>query len=276
MRRPGIEPDQLANDQDLAHLQRMAALGELASGITHDFRNVLQTVISTLELIESQANAGPAEVRRLVSSALQASERGIGLTKRLLTFSRIEAAAVQPASLLPSLEGVTETLARTIGARMNVQLEPPPGSLWPVVVDPTELELALINLGINARDAMPDGGRLRLGARNVTIPSIDRRIDGSSANYARPDRRGPRLSLPGGDYITVLVSDTGSGMDQATLSRATEPFFTTKPVGKGTGLGLATVHKMATRSRGTLRLISEPGQGTTVELWLPRATGEPT
>jgi signal transduction histidine kinase len=110
MRRPVTEPDQLANDRNLAHLQRMAALGELASGITHDFRNVLQTVISTLELIESQANAGPAEVRRLVSSALQASERGIGLTKRLLTFSRIEAAAVQPASLLPSLEGVTETL----------------------------------------------------------------------------------------------------------------------------------------------------------------------
>jgi signal transduction histidine kinase len=267
--------DESLADMDLAHLRKMAALGELASGITHDFRNILQTVIATLDLIENRPSADPVEVRRLVSSALRASERGIGLTKRLLSFARYEATEAKPACLLASLESVTETLTRTVGARMNVRCEVPSIDLWPTVIDPTELELALINLGINARDAMPDGGRLRLGARNVTIPPVDRRA-GGAPGHAGPNRRGPRLPLPGGDYIALSVSDTGIGMDKATLARATEPFFTTKPAGKGTGLGLAAVHTLALRSRGTLRLISEPAQGTTVELWLPRAAAVST
>jgi signal transduction histidine kinase len=255
---------------NLLHSEKMTALGELASGITHDFRNILQTVIATLDILESRSN-DPAEVRRLVASALRTSERGVGLTQRLLSFSRGEAAVARPTCLLASLEGVTETLARTIEARMNVGMEPPPADLWPVVIDPIEFELALINLGLNARDAMPQGGRIRLSARNVTIPVIDRRAALLSMRPGQTNRRGPRLLLPGGDYVAVSVGDTGMGMDEATLARAVEPFFTTKPLGKGTGLGLAAVHTLATQARGALRLMSEMGRGTTVELWFPRA-----
>jgi signal transduction histidine kinase len=260
---------------DLLHTCKMAALGELASGITHDFRNILQTVISTLELIESRS-ANPAEVQRIVASALCASERGIGFTNRLLAFSRHEIIEARPAHLLPSLEGVTETLARTVGAGMQVGLEAPPADLWQAVVNPTELELALINLGINARDAMPGGGSIRIAARNVSIPQIDRRGAERSSRRDEAERRAPSpLPLPGGDYIAITVGDTGVGMDAATLARAVKPFFTTKSAGKGTGLGLAMAHTLATESRGALRLISKLGQGTTVELWLPRAFASP-
>ena len=252
------------------HLQKMAALGELASGITHDFRNILQTVISTLDLIESRSN-NPSEVQRLAASALKASERGIGLTNRLLTFARYEAVDVRPTCLLASLESATETLARTVEARINIRVEPPSSDLWQVVIDPTELELALINLGINARDAMPKGGHIRFEARNVTIPFTDRRASRPPIRPAQSNRRGPQLPLPAGDYVAVTVGDTGSGMDETTLSHATKPFFTTKPTGKGTGLGLSTVHSLATQAQGALRLISELGRGTTIELWLPRA-----
>ena len=258
------------NDSDLLHIQKMATLGELTSGIIHDFRNVLQTVLSTLELLESRAD-NPAEVHRLVASATRASERGISLTRRLLRLSRREARSARSVCLASSLESATETLARTVEARMNVGVEPPPNDLWPVVIDPVEFELALINLGLNARDAMPDGGRIRLGARNVTIPVADRRSQQRPARHTQSNRRGPRLPLPAGDYVAVSVLDTGTGMDEVTLARAVEPFFTTKPAGKGTGLGLATAHELATQAQGTLRLLSELGRGTTVEMWLPRA-----
>jgi signal transduction histidine kinase len=254
---------------DLLHFQKMVALGELSGGIIHDFRNVLQTIISTLELLEVQSD-DPAEVHRLTASALRASERGIGLTRRLLNFSRREAKAIRPICLVSSLESVKEVLSRTVEARMNVGIEQPLPNLWPVVVDPIELELALINLGLNARDAMPKGGRIRFSARNVTIPVEERRAPEWPAKHVQDNRRGPRLTLAGGDYVAVSVDDTGTGMDEATLARAMEPFFTTKGAGKGTGLGLATVHTLATRAKGALRLTSLVGRGTTVQLWLPR------
>jgi signal transduction histidine kinase len=256
---------------DLTHGERMAALGELASGITHDFRNVLQTVISTLDLLDARAT-DPAEVRRLTASAIRVSERGISLSKRLLTFSHYSATKPLPACLISSLESVTETLARTVGARVNVQVDPPSPDLWQAVLDPLEFELALINLGINARDAMPEGGRIRLGARNVTIPIVDRRTARLTERHDAADQRGPRLPLPGGDYVAVTVNDTGMGMDAVTLTRAVEPFFTTKPIGKGTGLGLSIANTLATQTGGALRLMSQLGRGTTVELWLPRAS----
>jgi signal transduction histidine kinase len=264
------KPDRQNARDDVLHIQKMVALGELATGITHDFRNILQTVISTLDILETRSN-DPVEVRRLVASASRASERGIGLAKRLLRFSRYEATAPEPLGLLGSLESAAETLARTIGARTNVGVEPTPSDLWQVVVDPIEFELALINLGLNARDAMPNGGRIRVSARNVAIPRVDRRVCREPGTHGQADRRGPSLVLPGGDYVVVSVDDTGSGMDAAILARAVEPFFTTKPVGKGTGLGLAMVHTMATDAQGAIRLISEVDRGTMVELWLPRA-----
>ena len=255
---------------DPLHCRKMAALGELASGITHDFRNILQTLMSTLEILESRSD-DPAEVRRLAASALRASERGIGLTRRLLRFSRAETPGARPVCLLSSLESITETLVRTVEARMNVRIRPPDTDLWPVVIDPDEFELALLNVALNARDAMPNGGRIEIAARNVTIPLVDRRAPGAPGRRDSGDRRGPRLPLPGGDYVAVSVADTGVGMDAATLARAVEPFFTTKPVGKGTGLGLASVQDLARLTQGALRLISEVGRGTIVELWLPRA-----
>jgi signal transduction histidine kinase len=255
---------------DRVHVQKMATLGELAGGITHDFQNILQIVMSNLDIIKSRAN-DPAEVRRLTASALRAAERGISLTKRLLTFAHYEAVDARPTCLLSSLESATETLTRTVEATMNVWVELPSSDLWQVMIDPSEFELALINLGINARDAMPSGGRIRLGARNVTIPLVDRRTLPRLERHEPTNRRGPRLALPGGDYVAVTVEDTGTGMDEATLARAIEPFFTTKPLGNGTGLGLSMVHDLATQARGALRLISQPGRGTTAELWLPRA-----
>ena len=281
-----MQPDQ----SDSLHARKLAALGELASGISHDFRNILQTVMSTLELLECRAD-DPAEVRRLAAQALRASERGIGLSGRLLGFSRRGPTGARPVSLLASMETITETLARTVETRTNVRIKSPAGELWPVVIDPDEFELALINVALNARDAMPNGGRIELAARNVTIPMVDRRVSGGAGMGAAgigaagigvasraaasrrrsAERRGPRLPLPGGDYVAVSVADTGVGMDAATLARAVEPFFTTKPVGKGTGLGLASVQDLARLTRGALRLKSQPGQGTVVELWLPRA-----
>jgi signal transduction histidine kinase len=154
---------------------------------------------------------------------------------------------------------------------MNVGMEPLSADLWPVIVDPMEFELALINLGINARDAMPHGGRIRLGARNMTIPLVDRRTAQSPIRPDQTNNRGPSLPLPGGDYVIVTVYDTGHGMDAATLARAIEPFFTTKPLDKGTGLGLSTAHTLISHAQGALRLMSTLGQGTTVQLWLPRA-----
>ncbi|HEX2939476.1 MAG TPA: ATP-binding protein [Rhodopila sp.] len=263
------KPAQPPNDDD-GHLNKMAALGELACGITHDFRNTLQTIMATLELLESRS-ADPDEVRRLTASALRASERGVGLTARLLQFCRREEVAAQPVSLRPSLEDAAETLARTIKARIKVGVELP-SDLWPVMLDPVEFELALINLGLNARDAMPAGGQIQLVARNVTLPVQDRRVSQQPLEPGQADRRGPRLPLPGGDYVAVSVRDTGIGMDDATRVRAIEPFFTTKAAGQGTGLGLASVHSLATQTRGALRLISTVGHGTTAELWFPRAS----
>jgi signal transduction histidine kinase len=248
----------------------MAALGELASGITHDFRNILQTVSAILEVMGSRSN-DPAEVRRLAASALMASERGIGVTDRLMKFARSSIQQTRPTCLLSSLESAADTLTQTLERKMQVTIEPPTCDLWQAVIDRNEFEVALINLGINARDAMPYGGRIRLGARNVTIPAVDRRADRPAKGNGL-DRRGARLALPGGDYVAIIVGDTGTGMDQATLERAVTPFFTTKPLGKGTGLGLAMVRNLAAEAGGTLRLTSEIGRGTTVEMWLPRAS----
>lgn len=256
---------------ELIQMQKMDAIGQLASGITHDFRNVLQAIMSGIDLIEAHAD-DPKQVRRLAVSLMRAAEHGAGLTRRLLTFARRQELKRELVSLPGLLESVAELLLRTLGTTVRVEVEALPAGLWPAFVDPSQLELALLNLGINARDAMSGQGTLRLCARNIGFPEFDRRqIASNSADGRSQDkeRRGPPLALDWGDYVLLTVSDTGSGMDAQTLERAAEPFFTTKPAGKGSGLGLSMVYGFATQHGGALRLRSQLSKGTTVELWLP-------
>lgn len=256
---------------ELVQTQKMNAVGQLASGITHDFRNVLQAIMSGIDLIEARAH-DPDQVRRLAASLMRVTEHGVALTQRLLAFARRQELRLEAISLPVFLESVAGLL-RTLGSKVHIEVTASPADLWQPLSDPAQLELALLNLGINARDAMSGQGTLRLCARNVGLPEFERRHTAStSANKPwGEERRGPPLALNCGDYVLLTVSDTGSGMDPDTLERATEPFFTTKPAGKGSGLGLSTVYGFVTQHGGALRLRSQPGKGTSVELWLPRA-----
>jgi PAS domain S-box-containing protein len=235
-----------------AQAERLQALGQLAGGIAHDFNNVLQAVSGALTLI-THRSANKEEVDRIARMASDVVERGASVTSRLLTFGRsgdLRAELFDVSSLLASLR---ELMAHTLGARIEVQirLEPAVGSIF---VDKRQLETVLINLATNARDAMPHGGRLTISADTETLS-----LDGA------PHWAG----LGPGRYVRLAVADTGSGMDATTLSRAREPFFTTKRFGTGTGLGLSMAQGFADQSGGALSIESSPGHGTIVTLWLP-------
>ena len=235
--------------------QKMEAIGQLTGGIAHDFNNLLMAMLGNLNLLAKRLAADP-ESQRLIDGTLEAAERGALLTRRLLAFARqqdLRPVAVDVAALVG---GMLEMLRRAVGPMITVVTDFA-CDLWPARVDPNQLELALLNLAVNARDAMPDGGRLRLGASNATVAA------------------GPGSALAAGDYLCLAVTDTGVGMDATTLTRARDPFFTTKELGKGTGLGLSMVDGMAAQLGGALRLASRAGTGTTAELWLPRAEGAP-
>jgi signal transduction histidine kinase len=231
--------------------QKMEVVGQLTGGIAHDFNNLLAAVLGNLGLLRKRVG-NDLDALRLVDSAIEGAERGKSLTQRLLAFARQQDLRPATVDAPKLLRGTVEMLARSIGPSIEIQTDIAE-DLWPVRVDANQLELALLNLGLNARDAMPDGGTLTLSARNETIGTSD--------------------TLAPGDYVCLTVADTGVGMDQATLARATDPFFTTKGVGKGTGLGLSMVDGMAAQSGGSLRLSSCPGSGTTAELRLPSASG---
>jgi len=238
----------------LAQAQRMEALGQLAGGIAHDFNNVLQAVSGGLALIGRRA--GDAEVvRQLARMAGDATERGAAITGRLLSFARKGELRAEPVPAGPLLEGVREILAATLGAGIETQIAMD-GTLPPLLADKAQLETVLVNLAVNARDAMPDGGCLTLHAAAETVA----------------DARRHRAGLAAGEYVRLDVADTGIGMDAATLMRASEPFFTTKPLGQGTGLGLAMARGFAQQSGGGFAIRSVPGEGTTVILWFPRAS----
>ncbi len=242
----------------LVQAQRMEALGQLAGGIAHDFNNVLQAVTGGLSLIERRPDAAD-RVRHLARMASDAAERGKAITGRLLAFARrgeLRAAPVEPRVLL---EGLQEILGSTLGPMITVGTEIAPDAP-PLLADKPQLETVLINLAVNARDAMPAGGELILSARAVAAGITESRQDG----------------LAPGQYVRLDVTDTGIGMDAGTLARACEPFFTTKPTGQGTGLGLAMARGFAEQSCGSFAIRSVPGQGTTVSLWFPQAiTGAP-
>ncbi|WP_052389517.1 PAS domain-containing hybrid sensor histidine kinase/response regulator [Belnapia moabensis] len=242
----------------LAHAQRMEALGQLAGGIAHDFNNVLQATLGAAALIERRAD-NPEVVRRLGRMVAEAAERGTSVTRRLLAFSRrgeLRAEPLDPAGLLASMQ---EILAHSLGAGVEIRVQAAVG-LPPLLADKGQLETVLVNLATNARDAMEDGtGTLTLAA--------------SAETWAPGRGPGYTTTLGAGAYVRLAVSDTGCGMDATTLARASEPFFTTKEPGKGTGLGLAMARGFAEQSGGGLRIESAPGSGTIVTLWLPVADG---
>ncbi len=236
-----------------AHAQRMQALGQLAGGIAHDFNNILQAVQGAAGLIERRAD-NPASVRRFARSVAEAAERGAAVTRRLLSFARrgdLRAERIDPAGLL---DGLRDVLAQTLGTPIAVRVKGAAG-LPSVMADRRQLETVLVNLATNARDAMEEGGTLTLAV---------------AAEEIAADRDDP-AGLKPGRYVRLAVTDTGTGMDPATLNRAQEPFFTTKPQDKGTGLGLPMAKGFAEQSGGALTIESAPGRGTTVTLWLPVA-----
>ncbi len=235
----------------LAHVQRMEALGQLAGGIAHDFNNVLQAVQSAAALLDRRTG-DPDGVRRLSRMIFEAAGRGNAITRRLLAFSRRGDLRAEPLDPAPVLADIRDILSHTLGTGIEVRTAAASG-LPRMLVDLGQLETVLINLATNARDAMPQGGLLSLVAAQETVT----------------DAAAMPVALAPGRYIRLTVSDTGAGMEPATLARACEPFFTTKPVGEGTGLGLAMARGFAEQSGGGLHIESTPGRGTIVTLWFP-------
>jgi CheY-like chemotaxis protein len=217
--------------------------------MAHDFNNLLAVVVGNLDLLEAKLESDP-EARELSDTALQAALRGAELTRQLLAFSRRQALEPKVFDLNALVRGTTQLLRRTLGERIVIQLQLAE-ALWPAIADPTQVESALVNLAINARDAMPRGGRLRIACFNHRGP--------------------PAEGMAEGDYVALAVTDTGTGMEAEVARRAFDPFFTTKPVGKGTGLGLSMIYGFARQSGGHVALRTAPGEGTTVTIYLPRA-----
>jgi PAS domain S-box-containing protein len=234
--------------------QKMEAIGQLTGGVAHDFNNLLMAVLGSLEIASRRMTPDP-RVTPFVENAIQAAQRGAALTKRMLSFSRREALEIGRVDVVQTVQGMGDILDRALGPAVFVSMRLP-DNLPEVRTDRAQLESALLNLAVNARDAMPSGGPIVIAAAHKQVL-----------------KEVPGKPKPG-NYVVLSVIDTGEGMDETTLARATEPFFTTKGVGKGTGLGLAMVHGLATQSGGAFVLTSQKGRGTTAELWLPVANGE--
>jgi signal transduction histidine kinase/CheY-like chemotaxis protein len=235
----------------LHQAQKLQAIGQLAGGLAHDFNNLLATILGSLELIERRVSTADDKLRALLTRAMDAVQRGSQLTSRLLAFSRRQRLAAQPTDVNRLVADLVTLAASTLGRRIRIQTDLAP-DLWPAMADTSQLEAAILNLALNARDAMPDGGTLTLSTANETI--------GSDSTDPDP-----------GDYVRISVQDTGIGMSRETLARAFEPFFTTKEFGKGSGLGLSQVYGLSRQSGGTIRVQSAPGRGTTIALLMPRA-----
>jgi signal transduction histidine kinase/ActR/RegA family two-component response regulator len=260
----------------LFEAQKMDTIGRLTGGVAHDFNNLLMAVLGSLTLLEKRLPDDP-HLRRLLQNALQGADRGKALTQRLLAFSRRQDLKPQAVDFAHLVHGMEELLKRAVGQGIEFSGEFP-ADLPPLLVDANQLELALLNVALNARDAMPNGGNVKITAQAETVAAPEspktRREAGNGFTNSAGNPSGAAALLPG-DYVRITIIDTGIGMDEATLARATEPFFTTKGPGKGTGLGLSMVHGLAAQSGGLLRIHSEPNAGTVVHLWLPRATNAP-
>jgi PAS domain S-box-containing protein len=233
----------------LVQSQKMEAIGHLTGGVAHDFNNLLMAVLGSLELVRKRMPSDE-KLTALVDNAILGAQRGATLTKRMLAFARRQELNVQTIHVPELVLGMTELLQRSVGQSVSIETRFPL-ALKPIRADANQLEMALLNLAVNARDAMPEGGQILLAARDAIISTDE------------PD------GLKAGRYVCVSVQDTGEGMDEGTLNRAMEPFFTTKGIGKGTGLGLPMVHGLAQQSGGRFVLKSRVGEGTTAEVWLP-------
>jgi signal transduction histidine kinase/CheY-like chemotaxis protein len=248
--------------EQLLQSQKMESVGQLTGGIAHDFNNLLMAVMGNLEILRKRLPDDPG-TRRLIDGAMQGAKRGASLTQRMLAFARQQDLKTASADLGALVGGMQELLKRSLGPSISLRLQIAPG-LPAAEVDAHQVELAILNLAINARDAMPDGG--------VIDVRVDQgRVDGGDARTAGDALTGGDRLLPG-TYLRIRIADTGCGMDAATLARAVEPFFSTKPLGKGTGLGLSMVHGVAVQLGGLLELASAVGEGTTATLWLPMST----
>ncbi len=247
--------DLTATETALRQAQKMEAMGQLTGGVAHDFNNLLTPIIGSLDML-LRRGVGTDRERRLIDGALQSADRAKTLVQRLLAFARRQPLQPVAVDLTALMSGMADLVASTVGPNIHVRLDLADG-LPPANADPNQLEMALLNLCVNARDAMPDGGTLTIGASRDSVRVAD--------------AAGLRL----GHYVRLWVADTGTGMDAETLARAVEPFFSTKGVGKGTGLGLSMVHGLAAQLGGGLTVDSKVGRGTMIELWLPLSLGAP-
>jgi CheY-like chemotaxis protein len=237
----------------------MEAVGQLTGGIAHDFNNMLTGIIGSLELLRRRLARGRTEdLDSLIDLGVTSANRAAGLTHRLLAFSRRQSLDSKPVEMNNLVVSMGELLQRSINEsiRLDMQLSE---QLWVAEADPNQLESALLNLVINARDAMPDGG-------NLVVTTANRKLD---AEFTKP-----HSNLQPGDYVVLSVTDNGCGMPESTINRAFDPFFTTKPIGQGTGLGLSMIYGFSKQSRGHVAIQSEVGEGTTVSLFLPRFGGD--
>ncbi|MCP8937453.1 PAS domain-containing protein [Alsobacter sp. SYSU M60028] len=246
---------QILAEEALRQSQKMEAMGQLTGGVAHDFNNLLTPIVGALDLLHRKGLGGARE-QRLIAGAAQSAERAKILVQRLLAFARRQPLQTVPVDVAKLVTEMGELVASTTGPQIRVVVEASE-DLPPALADPNQIEMALLNLSVNARDAMPDGGTLRISATSERVGL------------------GHRAKLHPGEYVCLSVADTGSGMDDATLARAVEPFFSTKGVGKGTGLGLSMVHGLASQLGGALTIRSRPGFGTNVELWLPQSAAAP-
>ncbi|WP_137152717.1 PAS domain S-box protein [Devosia sp. FKR38] len=243
---------QKQTEQALRQAQKMEAMGQLTGGIAHDFNNLLTVIIGNLEMLEARLTT--TAQRELTTEALEAADLGARLTARLLAFARRSHLEPEVVNLNDFVLGLTDLLHRTLGATIALSNSLTP-RLWPTRIDPSQVESAIVNLAVNARDAMPNGGRLIVETANVSVDTaMSEHLDG----------------LQTGDYVRLSVADTGQGMSADVRERAFEPFFTTKEKGRGTGLGLSMIYGFAKQSGGHASIYSEPGRGTTVNIYLPR------
>ncbi|MGY2734058.1 PAS domain-containing protein [Sphingomonas sp. UYP23] len=247
-----------AAQAQLRQAQKMEAVGQLTGGIAHDFNNLLTAISGSLELMQIRVRQGrTGDIERYVEAAQQAARRAAALTHRLLAFSRRQTLDPRPTDINRLIVSLDDLLRRSVGPTIELEVVGA-GGLWTALIDPNQLENAVLNLCINARDAMPDGGR-------ITIETANKWLD---------DKGAAERQLPPGQYISLCVTDTGSGMTPETIERAFDPFFTTKPLGEGTGLGLSMIYGFVRQSGGQVRIYSELGQGTTMCLYFPRVIGQ--